>query len=72
MTENEKACSKKVLLIGKYADAAHLFSRATELLFASAGNPSAFRATRQKADSAHDKCNAARLVLDTHSGKHGC
>ena len=65
-------CPDKVRLVEKYTEAARLFSREVQRMLTRFDSPSAFEAAILKVDIAHDKCNAARLALDTHRGEHGC
>ncbi len=65
-------CPNKVRLVEKYTEAARLFSREAQRMLTRFDSPSAFEAAILKTDIAHDKCNAARLALDTHRCEHGC
>jgi len=65
-------CEEKVRLMEKYADAAHLFSRAVERLLRDRHNPTTFDLGRQNVSRAKERCNRACLALDKHCGTHNC
>lgn len=72
MPNTAEICKKKVRLMERYADAAHLFSRAVERLLRYGHTTATFRLGRDAVDRAKENCNSACLALDKHCGTHDC
>ncbi len=72
MLKAAKICKKKAELMERYADAAHLFSRAVERLLRDGHNRSTFHLGREAVSRAMEKCNLASVALDKHLGTHNC
>ena len=65
-------CAVAQSLLENYARAAMEHSEAIDRLSSFVGQHEQFEAEKQNVERAHEKCSAARVLLQQHCAQHNC